>query len=126
MNKDTRFGIVLGGLMAAVSVLGNVLAGDRHIVSPFPDLLCLVAAALLLFFGLEYNHRNSSRLPDRRTAGHVLLTTAGVFAALLATFATVWLRNWTPLLGALVLVGAFVVTLVVGGFLIWVRIPRAG
>ena len=125
MNKDTRFGLFLGGLMAAVSVMGNVLAGDRHLVSPYPDLLCLVAATLLLSFGLEYNRRNSTRLPDRRTAWHVLLTAAGLFAGLLATFAMVWLRNWTPFLGATVLVGALVITLAVGGWVIWVRIPKA-
>ncbi len=125
MNKDTRFGIFLGGLMAAVSVLGNVLTSDRHIVSPFPDLLCLGAATLLLGFGLEYNHRNSTRLPDRRAAWQVLLTTAATFAVLLATFATLWLRDWTPLLDAVVLVGTFVVTLAVGGFIIWMRIPKA-
>lgn len=67
--------------MAAVSVLGNVLAGDRHVVSPCPDLLCLVAAVLLLSFGLAYNQRNSTRLQDRRTAWHGLLTAAGTFAA---------------------------------------------
>jgi hypothetical protein len=48
-----------------------------------------------------------------------------MFAAPLTTFATMWLRHWTPILGALVLVGSFVATVAVGGFQIWVRIPKA-
>ena len=126
MRRDAAFGISVGLLCAAVSIIGNVLRGDRHTLSLAPDLLSLLAITALLFIGLEAQCR---RLPDRteqRRAGmRTALIVALVFAASLAAFTGIWIPTRDVPLTVAALASTFAVSMALGGLFVWLRTSKA-
>ena len=119
MGRETRLGIGMGAVIAASSVFGNLVRGDRHILSLFPDLVTLVAVTALLFLGLQANrHRVRSGTDQRQSGLRTTVVAAAVAAVLLAAFAMLWLPNAKLLHGCVVLGGAFASIAVVGYFFV--------
>jgi len=83
MKSWIWLGIVLGGLLSALSWFGNVRRDLPHVTSVFPDLITLAALPVLVFLALwlvAHRYEASTRATLRR-AGMIIV---GIGAALFA------------------------------------------
>ena len=83
MKSWVWLGIVLGGLLSALSWFGNVRRDEPHQIYTFPDLITLAALPVLVFLALwlvAHRYEASTRATLRR-AGMIIV---GIGAALFA------------------------------------------
>jgi hypothetical protein len=109
-------------MLAAASILANLLRGDRSTVALYPGVLTVFVVTAVLYVGLELNRHNVTNDVDERRSGYrTVFVTSAVFAILLTAFAAVWLSSVKVMIAVVVLAGAFLSTLAVGCFFVWLR-----
>lgn len=116
VKDDASLGIGLGLLLAGVSIAGNVLRGDPHLVSTFPHLAGLFIIPAGVFVLLRWR-RSAGADPGQlwRSGSVVVLSSATVSALLVATFTAFWFSppsRWP--LTVFSLVGTFAFTWIFG------------
>jgi lipopolysaccharide export LptBFGC system permease protein LptF len=113
MNSRS-IGIAAGLALAGFSITGNLLRGDRHLVSTVPDVLTGAAMGLVLMLGVWRAVRQHPA--NARTAGQqATLAASSVFAACLAAFAFGYLPIHSLGLASLAGLIGFVLMYVGGG-----------
>ena len=93
MTSSLAFGVVLGMLLSAVSIAGNMRRGDVHLVSIFPDLVGVALLAVAIYL---VTRRQSGRLARQQLLWFGLrqVFVAGVvFATVITVFALGWVRG---------------------------------
>jgi hypothetical protein len=98
MTNDKIIGVVLGSIVCAVVIAGNVRRGDPHLVSTYPDVVSVAVAPLVVYLVGRRRRLNGESSATVQTFGVRVGAIAGaVFAAGLGAFAMYWLVAW-PLL----------------------------
>jgi hypothetical protein len=98
MINDKIVGVVLGAVVCALVIVGNVRRGDAHLVSVYPDVVS-VAVAPLVIYGIGRRRRLNGESSDSIQAfgARVGAIAGAVFAVGLAAFAFYWLAAVPPL-----------------------------
>jgi len=129
MKKDDVLGLALGTLMGTYVVVGNVLRGDPHLVSVFPDGVGFAIVPVFLSVALVWAARHGGeRASLQRSGRRISALGAIVFASILAGFAVMWFSHASPGLVLFGSAGAFLLTLALGALTTWLcsrAVPRA-
>lgn len=98
LTNDNTIGVVLGTLLCAVVITGNVLRSDPHLVSVFPDVVSIAVAPLVVYVAGRRRRLNGGSSEAVQAFGVRVGAIAGaVFAVGLGAFAFYWLTAWPPL-----------------------------
>jgi hypothetical protein len=113
MKTDTSVGLALGLVLAALSVGLNVLRGDPHLVTSFPNLAMFLVPPLVIYLALL-----SSREADRKAivgfGMHMAVAAALTFATVFTLFAWLWLARISVQVMLFGFLTTFTLTLIVG------------
>ena len=95
MTKDKIVGVVLGAMVCAVVIAGNVRRADPHMVSVYPDIVS-VALAPLVVFAIGRHRRNNGESSDsiRAFGVHVGAIAGAVFAVGIGLFSMYSVAAW--------------------------------
>jgi len=97
MNNDNLIGVMLGSMVCAVAIAGNVLRGDLHLVSVYPDVVSVAVAPLVVYVAGRRRRLRGDSLQAVQAFGVRVGAIAGaVFAAGLGIFTFFWLAAWPP------------------------------
>jgi hypothetical protein len=95
MSNDRTIGVVLGSLVCAVAVTGNVLRADPHVVSVYPDLVSMAIAPIVVYIlGRRRRLHGDSSDAVGVFGVRVGRIAGGVFAFGLGLFSLYWLGAW--------------------------------
>ena len=95
MTNDNIIGVILGAIICAVVIAGNVRRADPHLVSVFPDMFSAAVAPLVVYVVGRRRRRNGEAAKAVQAFGiHVGAIAGAVFAIGLAAFALYWLTVW--------------------------------
>ena len=95
MNNDSLIGVMLGSLVCAFAIAGNVLRGDLHLVSVYPDVVSVAVAPLVVYVAGRRRRRRGDSSQAVQVFGVRVGAIAGAaFAAGLGTFTFYWLGAW--------------------------------
>jgi hypothetical protein len=95
MTNDKIIGVVLGSIVCAVVIAGNVRRADPHLVSVYPDLVSVAVAPLVVYGAGHRRRRNGESADSIQAFGVRVGATAGaVFAVGLGAFTLYWLAAW--------------------------------
>jgi hypothetical protein len=98
MINDKIIGVVLGSIVCAIVIAGNIRDADPHLVSTYPDVASVAVAPLVVYVVGRRRRLNGESSEAIQASGVRVGATAGaVFAAGLGTFTFYWLAAW-PLL----------------------------
>ena len=108
MKKDIVIGVVIGALVCAVVIAGNVLRFDPHLVSVYPDVVSVAIAPLVVYVVGRRRRLGGEFSEAVRAFGIRVGAIAGaVFAVGLGAFTWYWLGGWPPrMLGSAVAFGS--------------------
>ena len=95
MTNDKIIGVVLGSIVCAVVIAGNVGRADPHLVSAYPDVVSVAVAPLVVYVVGRRRRQNGESSDAVHAFGVRVGATAGaVFAAGLGAFTLYWLAAW--------------------------------
>jgi hypothetical protein len=95
MTNDIFFGVVLGSLICAVVIAGNVRRSDPHSVSVYPDVVSIAVAPIAVYVaGRRRRLRGQSSEAVQAFGVRVGVMAGAVFASGLGAFALYWLAAW--------------------------------
>ena len=95
MTNDNILGVVLGLVVCAVVIAGNVLRSDPHLVSVYPDAFSIAVAPLVVYVAARRRRLRGESSHAVDTFGVRVGAVAGaVFAAGLGAFTSYWLASW--------------------------------
>jgi hypothetical protein len=98
MTNDKIIGVVLGSLVCAATIVGNILRSDRHLVRVYPDVVGVAIAPLVVYVvGRRRRRRGESSEAVQLFGVRVGAIAGSVFAAGLGAFTLYLLAAW-PLL----------------------------
>jgi hypothetical protein len=98
MTNDNIIGVVLGTLVCAVVILGNILRSDPHFVSVYPDIASGAVAPLFVYVAGRRRRLNGESSEAVEAFGVRVGTIAGaIFAVGLGAFTFYWLATSPPL-----------------------------
>ncbi len=113
MTSNRTIGVVLGSLVCAVVIAGNVSRADRHSMSVYPDLVSMAIAPTVVFV-LARRRRLRGESPEAVSEfGRRVGTIAGaVFATGIGLFTISWFHAapwWLWLFGSATAFGSVLV-----------------
>jgi len=92
MTNDTFFGVVLGSLICAVVIGGNVRRSDPYLVSVYPDVVSTAVAPIAVYVaGRRRRLRGQSSEAVQAFGVRVGVIAGAVFASGVGVFALYWL-----------------------------------
>jgi hypothetical protein len=95
MTNDKIIGVMLGSIVCAVVIAGNIRRADPHGGSVYPDVLSLTVAPLVVYVVGRRRRLNGESLEAVQAFGARVGAIAGaVFAAGVGAFAWYWLAAW--------------------------------
>lgn len=95
MTNDKIIGVVLGSIVCAVVIAGNVRRANPHLVSVYPDVVSVAVAPLVVYVIGRRRRLNGASSEAVQAFGVRVGAIAGaVFAAGLAAFTLYWLAAW--------------------------------
>jgi hypothetical protein len=95
MTNDTFFGVVLGALICAVVIGGNVRRSDPHLVSVYPDVVSVAVAPIAVYLAARRRRLRGQSSEAVQAFGVRIGAIAGaVFATGFGTFTSFWLAAW--------------------------------
>lgn len=95
MTNDNIIGVILGTLLCAVVITGNVRRSDPHLVSVYPDVVSIAVAPLVVYVAARRRRLNGDSSEAVEAFGVRVGAIAGaVFAVGLAAFMLYWLPIW--------------------------------
>ena len=95
MTNDKMIGVVLGSIVCAVVVAGNVLRADPHLVRVYPDVVSVAVVPLVVYVAGRRRRLNGESPEAIQAFGVRVGAIAGaVFAAGLGAFTLYWLAAW--------------------------------
>ena len=95
MTNDKIIGVVLGSIVCAVVIAGNIRRDDPHGGSVYPDMVSLAVAPLVVYVVARRRRLNGHSSDAVQAFGVRVGATAGaVFAAGVGAFAWYWLGAW--------------------------------
>ena len=98
MTNDKILGAVLGSIVCAVVIAGNVRRADPHGVSVYPDIVSVAVAPLVVYMDGRRRRLNGESSDSIQAFGVRVGATAGaVFAAGLGAFTLYWFGARPPL-----------------------------
>lgn len=109
MKPDILLGLVLGALVAALSVIGNVMRAEESGISIYPDLLTAAVVPVVVYFVARRRRVAGAERSDLQDFGRRVGMTAGVAFALPLLLFSLW-RFTTSLTFALGIAAALAVT----------------
>lgn len=116
-DEPRLVGVLVGLTLGIASWIGNASRTDLGLISAFPDFVTPAAIPLALYFYVRARLRASSPAglrAIRRGGWSVVNTAAVVLALFLASVAGFWFNQWDPATITALVLGALVVTIVVG------------
>ena len=98
MINDKIIGVVLGSIVCAVVIAGNIRRADPHLVSVYPDVVSVAVVPLVVYVVGRRRRLNGESSQAVQSFGVRVGAIAGaVFAAGLGVFTLYWFAAW-PLL----------------------------
>src|SRR5688572_20799555 len=95
MTNDRIFGVVLGSIVCAVVIAGNVRRADPHLVSVYPDVISVAVVPVVVYIvGRRRRLKGGSSDSIQAFGARVGATAGAVFAAGLGAFTVYWLAAW--------------------------------
>jgi hypothetical protein len=95
MTTDKTIGIVLGLIVCAVVIAGNLRRGDAHLVSVYPDAVGVAIAPLVVYVvGRRRRLKGGSSASIQAFGIRVGAIAGVVFATGLGGFSLYWLGPW--------------------------------
>lgn len=92
MTNDNTIGVVLGSVVCAVVIAGNVLRADPHLVSVYPDVVSVALAPLVVYVAARRRRLRGEPSESVRAFGvRAGAIAGGVFALGLGVFTFYWL-----------------------------------
>lgn len=97
MTNDNIIGVVLGALLCAVVIAGNLIRSDPHLVSVYPDVISIAIAPLVVYVASRRRRLSGESSEAVQAFGVRVGVIAGaVFAVGLGVFTLYWLAAWPP------------------------------
>ena len=91
MTTDRIIGVVLGAIVCAVVIAGNVRRGDPHLVSAYPDVVSVAVAPLVVYVIGRRRRLNGESSDSIQAFGVRVGAIAGaLFAVGLSAFTLYW------------------------------------
>jgi hypothetical protein len=95
MANDTFFGVILGTLICAVVIGGNLRRSDPHLVSVFPNVVSIAVLPIAVYTAGRHRRRRGQSSEAVQAFGVRVGVIAGtVFAVGLGVFTLYWLTAW--------------------------------
>jgi hypothetical protein len=96
MTNDNIIGVVLGSLLCAVVIAGNLIRAEPHLVSVYPDVASSAVAPLVIYVAGRRRRLSGESSEAVQAFGVRVGAIAGaVFAVGLGAFTLYWLAAWT-------------------------------
>lgn len=93
--NDNIIGLVLGSVVCAVVIVGNLVRSDPHLVSVYPDVVSVAVAPLVVYVTGRRRRLSGASTQTVLAFGVRIGAIAGaVFAAGLGIFTIYWLPAW--------------------------------
>jgi hypothetical protein len=93
--NDNIIGLVIGSLVCAVVIVGNLVRSDPHLVSVYPDVVSVAVAPLVVYVAGRRRRLGGASAQAVMAFGVRIGAVAGtVFAAGLGVFTIYWLPAW--------------------------------
>ena len=95
MTNDKTLGVVLGSIVCAVVIAGNVRRADPHLLIVYPDVVSVAVAPLVVYVVGRRRRLNGESSDSIQAFGIRVGATAGaVFAVGLGAFTLYWFTAW--------------------------------